>query len=133
MEPKPCPFCGSTDLEVDDEVEKSTVYCEKCDIDGPTGEDKDEAIELWNRRISTPPYLNRVNPFYSKELEIAISVWIALFQEGEFTRKRAYKEQISKCVRSQYEKDKLSENAIERISILVNPDKGKLGGATPSE
>lgn len=52
---KPCPFCGSTDLEIDDVpgTDAYGVICCGCGISMvPTAFDKECAIEEWNRRVS---------------------------------------------------------------------------------
>ena len=131
MELQPCPFCGSTDLEVDDDDETSSVECEKCKIMGPVGDDLEEVIKLWNKRISTPPYLDETHPHFSKEVPIAISAWIAMFENGGYSTKKPPKQQIAEWLKINY-KD-LTNNAIKRISTLVNTNKGKKGGATPTE
>jgi hypothetical protein len=49
---KPCPFCGSSDLD----VFANTVSCDQCGCDGPRQDgpemycDRRIAIEAWNRR-----------------------------------------------------------------------------------
>lgn len=46
---KPCPCCG-----IDDEVGivfrngRSYVYCDKCNMDGPEGDNDDAAVAAWN-------------------------------------------------------------------------------------
>ena len=53
---RPCPFCGSSDLEIFDEVltgETEPVYwvgCNACGGDGGMTADIASAIRLWNRR-----------------------------------------------------------------------------------
>lgn len=48
---KPCPFCGSTDLDFDDNGENNLwVYCNNCQEEGGIGVGKEEAIKVWNRR-----------------------------------------------------------------------------------
>lgn len=52
----PCPFCGSTDLQVNKpEVGRLHyfVFC-ACGVDGPRYGNRERAIEAWNRR-ATPP------------------------------------------------------------------------------
>lgn len=48
----PCPFCG---LEDSVEVSASPGYCfarcKNCEAEGPFARTKEEAIELWNRRV----------------------------------------------------------------------------------
>lgn len=48
---KPCPFCGSEDLDLPDEF-TSRIYCRNCCAEGPfTNEDIEKSIELWNKRV----------------------------------------------------------------------------------
>ena len=51
---KPCPFCGGTDLCVDQfGLEKFGVSCESADCGaiGPERKTKDDAIEAWNAEL----------------------------------------------------------------------------------
>ena len=57
MEPKPCPFCGDKKML----SHSSTVFgddptffvvCNMCCAEGPTGVDREFAIEAWNRRAN---------------------------------------------------------------------------------
>lgn len=74
------------------------------------------------------PFLNRKHPHFPKELEIAVSTWVALYEKGGIKEKRGHKEQIIKWINTHYEG--LSNAAIERIATVVNPN--KRGGAPPS-
>jgi len=48
---KPCPFCGSTKLDVVlDEIYYVTCDTEACGADGPYSANRERAIEKWNRR-----------------------------------------------------------------------------------
>ena len=58
---KPCPFCGSDDVEVYDRdcrlTEKAwgfRAHCVGCGIDGPEHNSEAEAIDLWNTRTEAP-------------------------------------------------------------------------------
>ena len=47
----PCPFCGSTKLDVVlDEIYYVTCDTEACGADGPYSANRERAIEKWNRR-----------------------------------------------------------------------------------
>lgn len=46
---KPCPFCGSNDLDIERKC-LFFVTCYKCDCEGPAKKDKEEAIDAWNKR-----------------------------------------------------------------------------------
>ncbi len=47
---KPCPFCGSTDLEFSTDPQFSFVDCNECTAAGPVGKTEKVAAELWNER-----------------------------------------------------------------------------------
>ena len=54
MELKPCPFCGGIGMFrlkniVDDD--SNWIYCIKCGIETKIFSTKEEAAEMWNRRI----------------------------------------------------------------------------------
>jgi Lar family restriction alleviation protein len=65
VQEKPCPFCGSTNLEPGGDEEDRCVQCTDCGAKGPTAtigdRDQDdnevdldaEAIALWNKRAPT--------------------------------------------------------------------------------
>lgn len=46
----PCPFCGASDVLVDDDPAFATIYCENCGAKGAPSLDHNEAAEAWNRR-----------------------------------------------------------------------------------
>ncbi|WP_407179546.1 Lar family restriction alleviation protein [Bradyrhizobium sp. STM 3562] len=48
---RPCPFCGSSDLWVNSDLEPKFVACEKCCAFGPTAPTVAEATERWNKRL----------------------------------------------------------------------------------
>ena len=52
---KPCPFCGSTEVEIDGRDEGYGVLCRNCGVWATSGlwwfNDSKDAIELWNRRV----------------------------------------------------------------------------------
>lgn len=56
-EKRPCPFCGSTKLEVTERYGTPsgylTVNCLNltCEAIGPRGEDEAAAVDAWNRAI----------------------------------------------------------------------------------
>lgn len=60
---RPCPFCGSKQLDVFDKDKRDsygdyleTVYqveCWNCDTAGPEGPSEEEATDLWNKRNPT--------------------------------------------------------------------------------
>lgn len=47
---KPCPYCGSHEVELRWTGEMARVYCDKCGACGGFGDRPNEARELWNRR-----------------------------------------------------------------------------------
>ncbi len=49
--PKPCPFCGATDLIVTEISNHHAVICyDHCQAEGPWMDTEEEAVEAWNRR-----------------------------------------------------------------------------------
>ena len=51
---KPCPFCGSDDLEIyikGTGRRKYAVCCNTCDARGERTKIKEEAATAWNRRV----------------------------------------------------------------------------------
>ena len=74
-----------------------------------------------------PSYLNPNHDFYATELAIAVKAWMALFADGSFEPEgKTPKEHIARWLIAG--KFDLSDNAIERITTLVNPDPAKKGG-----
>ena len=51
--PVVCPKCGYTDYEIETFDNKSRVICKVCKLKGPIGINEKEAIEKWNKRITT--------------------------------------------------------------------------------
>lgn len=49
---KPCPFCGSENTSIEEEPFGFQVLCWKCEARNGYEENKDKAIEAWNRRIA---------------------------------------------------------------------------------
>lgn len=51
---KPCPFCGSTDIQIIEYRSEATITCKDCNVwvdhifDAMS---REEAIALWNRRV----------------------------------------------------------------------------------
>ena len=50
---RPCPFCGSSDLWINGDLDPKFVVCNKCLAFGPTAPTVTEATERWNRRAGT--------------------------------------------------------------------------------
>jgi hypothetical protein len=75
-----------------------------------------------------PPYLDPNHKFFSEEIEIAISAWMSLYNDSTINIKKSHKQQIKDWLRKNH--DQLSKNSIERIAILVNPN--KKGGVPPT-
>ena len=63
---KPCPFCGSTNIEVSTNLDNDRKWCtcKECDTEGPLVRDvydyekdctiyptEDQAITYWNKRV----------------------------------------------------------------------------------
>lgn len=47
---KDCPFCGSVDVEIDEEGVEFFVGCQECGCKGGNADTVMEAIDSWNRR-----------------------------------------------------------------------------------
>lgn len=45
-----CPFCGHTQLDVEDGGILHWVVCRHCHAEGPVAVSHDDAINYWNRR-----------------------------------------------------------------------------------
>ena len=52
---KPCPFCGSTIVEMDDNAAPFFVVCLHCQASGPMYDSWNAAATAWNRRAAKPP------------------------------------------------------------------------------
>ena len=75
-----------------------------------------------------PPYLDPEHKYHSEELALAVEVWMELLSEdGKFTEHKAPREQIEDLLKKK--REKLSKNAIDRITTMINPKKS--GGAPP--
>lgn len=48
--PRPCPFCGSEDVDVLSKNHFPYVSCNDCDCRGPDKYDPAEAVDAWNKR-----------------------------------------------------------------------------------
>lgn len=46
--PKPCPFCGSDDIRMDESI-IDYCYCPDCGVSGPIAKSKERAINFWNQ------------------------------------------------------------------------------------
>jgi hypothetical protein len=68
-----------------------------------------------------PPFLDKKNPHFSKELSIAIETWLAIYgPAGTLDPKQKHKKQIIAYLNKHY--PDLSESAVDRISTMVNTD-----------
>ena len=50
VELKPCPFCGGTEIKVDNDQGIYFVYCDQCECETSKYVTEDKAIQAWNRR-----------------------------------------------------------------------------------
>ena len=48
----PCPFCGSSNIDLFEYENHWHVECESCGVDNGGWTDKSKSIECWNRRLS---------------------------------------------------------------------------------
>lgn len=51
---KPCPFCGSNDIDIEKLEKYGTYYlsCKQCSIEQPLYNTLEQAINAWNRRTN---------------------------------------------------------------------------------
>ena len=52
-EMRPCPFCGSDEVDVGEHMfnrRVKSVGCGECGAEGPCSTKKEEAIRMWNQR-----------------------------------------------------------------------------------
>ena len=88
------------------------------------------------QRKSLPPYMRTDHPYFSVELEAAVSAWIALYGEGTLVQKHAQKKQLAHWIREHYKSQKkagtnmplFGAEAVNRISMVANSNKT---GGTP--
>ena len=45
---KPCPFCGSDEISLDDQEFPQHVICDNCSCYGPEGHELIDVVEKWN-------------------------------------------------------------------------------------
>lgn len=50
VEIKPCPFCNSSKLLLNEKVRWKSIMCKDCCAEGGTGSTEKEALIKWNRR-----------------------------------------------------------------------------------
>ena len=87
-----------------------------------------EFSHVGGKQHQRPPYLDPEHKYYSEELALAVEVWMELLNEdGKFTEHKAPREQIEDLLKKK--REKLSKNAIDRITTMINPKKS--GGAPP--
>ena len=75
---KPCPFCGSTDIKLHDEISHA-VWCQECFAEMPSI-DIESAVELWNTR----PIEDALNARIA-ELEAELKITDELLKEATET------------------------------------------------
>lgn len=49
---KPCPFCGSPDILINDDSYTMYAYCDWCGARGAEKPTKEKAAEAWNERTN---------------------------------------------------------------------------------
>ncbi len=68
-----------------------------------------------------PPYLDKKNKHFSKELSIAIETWMAIYgSNGILKPKKKHRKQIIAYLKKQH--PELGNTAVNRIAIMVNID-----------
>ena len=48
---KPCPFCGSLNLNFEDNEVFFWVVCDNCLAEGGIAKNREDAVKVWNTRI----------------------------------------------------------------------------------
>lgn len=106
---------------------------------------RDKAVELLDRLVGTPNFFTDKNepstlgcidlnhPLITKEFKIALEAWDAVLKSNPPRPKKGSRKTliIDWLRRQNKEQDlKLSNDAIKRIAVLLNPDKD--GGAPPT-
>ena len=76
-----------------------------------------------------PPYLDKENYYFSKELSIAIETWMEIYNTPDALKPGKHKRQISAYL-EKHHSDRSSE-AKKRIATMINSD--NLGGAPKTE
>jgi len=76
----PCPFCGSTDIEIvagidDENTMVGHVTCMDCGASSGWWEDKETAIERWNTRHYSPEVEKAVERMKPKKPERRLDGW----------------------------------------------------------
>jgi len=75
------------------------------------------------RSDSLPPYLDTTHGDYSDTLEAAVSVWMALYADGEFQKRSlGHRDQIVAWLKKN-RPDLPSDHARDAIALVVNPNK----------
>lgn len=90
--------------------------------------------ELYETRSTENTLINQIfsedHTYYSEELKLAIEVWEDMFVNGSYNPNQGVKKQIIKSLKEK--KQKITNNACERIATVVIPKKRKKGGAPSS-
>lgn len=84
---KPCPFCGSEDVEVFPNYGRYFAACCDCGSEGPNKERKEEAIRKWNQRpydYDMPAIVKKVQRLEEdlQEALFALKAWCFMFPDG---------------------------------------------------
>jgi len=78
-----------------------------------------------------PDFLNPAHPMHSHELKIAVEAWGEVLKSNPAKPKTGTRKQLIEKWLKDRDSPKLSQSAIERITVMLNPD-GK-GGAPATE
>jgi hypothetical protein len=89
-----------------------------------------------SRKEATPPYLNAQHQYYAVNLAAAVSVWTALFGQGQVRGSDGFEGQITLWLERHHGSgsrtdDRLSKTAIGHIKKVVMPNQRKEGGKLP--
>lgn len=78
----------------------------------------------------TMPFSDPEHACYSKELAVAVELWMEFYKEEASPRKYS-KEKLMGLIQERFP-DIKSKKALERITTLINPDANQKGGAKPT-
>jgi hypothetical protein len=74
-----------------------------------------------SKQGETPPYLDRNNNYFSKELKIAITTWMKIYSKGgALNPEQKHKKQIISYLKKHY--PDLTKSAVNRIATMINAD-----------
>lgn len=119
---KPCPFCGSTNIELDHA--HISVVCGDCCAEGPFGDaDMAVAIETWNRRAqpAEPVKVPRPNEFNTgnQKLDTLLDDTYYLVEDGGMENAIKWHESLTAFLSSIEPAKKPSDDELKALAMSV--------------